>query len=202
MTYIYPLHKLPEEKAAFAGGKAKSLSHMMKNTKIRIPGGYVILSCAFEGKHLCGEALGELDELINNLDGNATYAIRSSALNEDGEEASFAGQYETVTDVRKEDISKAVEQVAASLGNVNVIAYTKNRVSGGDSGPQFGGEAFPERQDNGIGIVIQKFIKAKFAGSFLRRMLLPAGTIRWSAIMSGEKEKSWYPVRRMQRFLR
>ena len=111
MTYIYPLHKLPEEKAAFAGGKAKSLSHMMKNTKIRIPGGYVILSCAFEGKHLCGEALGELDELINNLDGNATYAIRSSALNEDGEEASFAGQYETVTDVKKEEIKKAMEQV-------------------------------------------------------------------------------------------
>ena len=136
----------------------------MKNTKIRIPGGYVILSCAFEGKHLCGEALGELDELINNLDGNATYAIRSSALNEDGEEASFAGQYETLTDVKKEEIKKAVEQVAASLGNANIIAYTENRIPGADAGPQFGGEAFPERQDNGIGIVIQKFIKAKFAG--------------------------------------
>ena len=175
MTYIFPLHKLPEEKAAFAGGKAKSLSHMMKNTKIRIPGGYVILSCAFEGNRLCRKALGELDELIKNLDGNVTYAVRSSALNEDGEDASFAGQYETVTDVRKEDISKAVEQVAASLGNVNVIAYTKNRVSGGDSKTELESEPESESEtessieiqpaaENGIGIVIQRFVKAKFAG--------------------------------------
>ena len=165
MEYIYPLEKLPKEKELQAGGKARSLSHMMKNLKVRIPKGYVLLSNTFQGEVICNEAVEEIGELIKILDGSVTYAVRSSALNEDGEKASFAGQYETITDVKKEDIPGAVKKVAASSQNENVLAYTKNREATDNA--VNGKESHNNNQitENGvIGIVIQEFVKAEFAG--------------------------------------
>ena len=175
MKYIYSLKELPEEKYMAAGGKARSLSHMMKHLNIRIPDGYVILSSAFKNGVLCSDADTELDEILKNLSGNTTYAVRSSAINEDGSEASFAGQYETVTDVKKEEIKNAVSMVAASLGNANVLAYTGQRASAGgnsangnsadgNSAEYISANGDGQPEENGIGIVIQHFVKARFAG--------------------------------------
>ncbi len=77
MEYIYPLHQLPEEKEYLSGGKARSLSHMMKNLKVRIPNGYVLLSNAFTGEKFCENAGVALGELVKNLSGNLAYAVRS-----------------------------------------------------------------------------------------------------------------------------
>ncbi len=151
MKYIHSLKELPKEQWAFAGGKAKSLAYMMQNTKLRIPSGYVILSNAIENGKLKESAQQELTHLMKSLDTSTPYAVRSSALNEDGEQASFAGQYETVTDVPRDGIPAAVEQVIASAKNANVQAYTANHL-------------MKENETFGIGIVIQKFVKAQFAG--------------------------------------
>ena len=148
MKYIYGLKELPEDKYGFAGGKASSLSRMMRNLKVLIPEGYVILSEAFGGSILKEDAAGELKELIAGLSGDVTYAVRSSALNEDGEGASFAGQYETLTDVKKEDIEKAVMSVASSADSSRVRGYSENK-----------GEV-----NRGIAVVIQRFVSAEFAG--------------------------------------
>ena len=147
MLYIYSLKELPVNKQISAGGKASSLAKMIQNTNIRIPEGYVILSDGFDGIKLKEETQKELAELINTLDERVTYAVRSSATNEDGENASFAGQYETKTNVRKDGILSAVEEVASSLNNSNVKAYTDS-----------------SDLDAGIGIVIQTFVNAEFAG--------------------------------------
>ena len=56
MKYIYGLKELPEDKYGFAGGKASSLSRMMRDLKVRIPEGYVILSEAFGGSILKEDA--------------------------------------------------------------------------------------------------------------------------------------------------
>ena len=101
MKYIFPLNKLPYDKQRLSGGKASSLAGIIQNTHIRVPEGYVLLSDAFEGFELKKEAEKELDDLVKILDDKTTYAVRSSALNEDGENASFAGQYETKTNVKK-----------------------------------------------------------------------------------------------------
>lgn len=165
MEYIYPLHQLPEEKEYLSGGKARSLSHMMKNLKVCIPNGYVLLSNAFTGDKFCEKAGEELGELVKNLSGNVTYAVRSSALNEDGENASFAGQYETITDVKRENIPDAVKKVAASSRNENVLAYTKYREKTDNEGrAEEYREKNQETENIGIGIVIQEFVKAEFAG--------------------------------------
>ena len=149
--YIYPLKRLPIDKYSLAGGKARSLAYMMQNTKLRIPEGYVITCNAFMKTELKKEARNELMESLKSLSDGSTYAVRSSALSEDGDNASFAGQYETVTDVEKKDILKAVGRVASSSDNSNVKAYAQNRA----------GDLI---QKEGIGIIIQRYVRPEYAG--------------------------------------
>ena len=162
MRYIYDLKTLPGEKLKTAGGKASSLSLMMQNLKLNIPSGYVITADGFRDGKITEDAGAELDALIAKLNRAKTYAVRSSAIGEDGESNSFAGQYETLTDVAVDGIRAAVDQVAASAKSARVEEYkAQNDVSG-----------------EGIGVVIQEFVKPEFAG-----------VIFTSDIITGKDEK-------------
>ena len=148
MKYIFDLRTIPEEKLSVSGGKAASLSLMMRNLKMNIPMGYVITAEGFRDGKLTDEASEELNGIIAKLDRLKTYAVRSSAIGEDGENNSFAGQYETLTDVIVPEIRNAVKHVADSAKSERVEEYkSRNDVSG-----------------EGIGIVIQEFVKPEFAG--------------------------------------
>ena len=122
MKYIFDLRTIPEEKLSVSGGKAASLSLMMKNLKMNIPMGYVITAEGFRDGKLTDEASEELNDTIAKLDRLKTYAVRSSAIGEDGENNSFAGQYETLTDVRVAEIRNAVSYVAASAKSDDIVA--------------------------------------------------------------------------------
>ena len=143
---IFPLGKIPHDKKA--GGKAMSLSLMLENIKVEIPYGYVMTSDAFDNGAIKNDALEELKKLVGTLDEKHTFAVRSSALNEDGENASFAGQYETITNVKKENIISAVKSVISSAKTSRVKEYS---------------ESF-NTDDQGIAVVIQKFVVPTFAG--------------------------------------
>ena len=148
MRYIFELGRIPEDKTALAGGKAASLDRMIAKLKVNVPGGYVITADAFEQGQVRNDAEEEIKNLIAGLDGRHTYAVRSSALNEDGSSASFAGQYETLTDVNISGIRDAIDKVSGSAGSSRVRGYTEN---------------FSE-ENRGIAVVIQQFIKPEFAG--------------------------------------
>ena len=171
--YIYSLNSVPDEKLGIIGGKAGSLSRMMGLKKLRVPEGYVLLADGLADGKLRAEAEAELRSLISDLDGSVTYAVRSSALNEDGAEASFAGQYETLTDVPKDGIFDAVTKVAESAESARVEVYTRSRAGEegtgrvDDSGASTNGT--DKRVDgmdskSGIAIVIQRFVRPEFAG--------------------------------------
>ena len=147
-TYVFPLDQVPADRKALIGGKALSLSRMMTDLKVNVPFGYAVSCRAFEGGSVKKEAKEEIDALIASLDEKSTYAVRSSAINEDGEKASFAGQYETITDVNKKDIEDALRKVIASCGSETVKEY----------------EGSFQQEDLGIGVVIQKFVRPEFAG--------------------------------------
>lgn len=148
MKYIYDLSTIPEEKLGLAGGKATSLSLMMKNLKMNIPDGYVITADAFCDGELCEEANAEFNQVLSGLDRLKRYAVRSSAIGEDGAGNSFAGQYETLTDLSVPQIRDAIKQVASSAKNARVENYkTQNGITG-----------------EGIGVIIQRFVKPEFAG--------------------------------------
>ena len=130
---IYQLNKIPDNVIELAGGKAKSLNYMLTHTRIRIPEGYVLLA---------GDSISRSD--IDRLDNKYTYAVRSSAINEDGDNESFAGQYETITDVRVEDVEAAINKVLESAGSERIKAYSDSR--------------------DGVAVVIERFVKPEFAG--------------------------------------
>ena len=108
----------------------------------------IIIESAHSNPIILNEAASELDCLLPLLPSAFTYAVRSSAINEDGENASFAGQYETITDVDIKDIPGAVKKVISSKDVARVKGYT---------------ESFGE-EDKGIAVVIQRFVKPQFAG--------------------------------------
>ena len=129
------------------GGKAGSLGEMLR-MGLPVPSGYVITADAIENGNLKSAAAAELGDLINKLSATHTYAVRSSAIGEDGCENSFAGAYETVLDVKPTDIEKSVLKVAASAGNERVDVYSKER----------------KTEAGGTAVVIQQYIAPDLAG--------------------------------------
>ena len=99
-----------------AGGKARGLKQLM-DWQLPCPDGFVILDA--------NTTVPEqpLEEFYRQL-GEGKVAVRSSALGEDGEHASFAGQYETLLNVQGLDqLRSAIEQCAASLHSDRADAY-------------------------------------------------------------------------------
>ena len=70
--------------------------------------------------------LAELDELVRRHPG-CSLAVRSSALDEDSAENSFAGQYRSLLHVPPSGAIQAWKEVLASLYGVNVLTYRANR---------------------------------------------------------------------------
>lgn len=144
MRYVYSFRECPDEALARVGGKGASLVRMVR-MGLPVPDGFVITSDGFTD----GEPREEvLEYLAANLPQGCTYAVRSSALNEDGGENSFAGQYETVTEVAPERVAEALRTVGKSAFSSRVEVYTKSA----------------EAEFEGIGAVVQKFVKPELAG--------------------------------------
>ena len=148
MKYIFDLRSIPSSELEKCGGKATSLSLMMQNLKMNIPSGYIITADAFCDGKIKDKANSDLNDMIRSLDRTKTYAVRSSAIGEDGAGNSFAGQYETLTDVMVPKIRESVNIVAASAQNARVENYKEQNDIAGE----------------GIGVIVQRFIKADFAG--------------------------------------
>ena len=133
---LYRIKDVPDNKLRLCGGKGASLVKLTR-AGLPVPDGYILMP---------GEAVASIDRILPDLRG--TYAVRSSALNEDGEAASFAGAYETYTNVRVKDIKKAAEAVRKSAESGRVEVYAKEQgVSTED-----------------IAVVIQRFVKPEYAG--------------------------------------
>src|SRR5258706_358414 len=141
-----PLHRAPS-----SGLPAGHCRHQMDRVAIaeraaltvqfRVPVGFCLdrgaygeLGCARGGD---GETLATLRALVDaghgeleRLTGRTgpAVAVRSSAIGEDGAESSFAGQHETVLDVRGVDaIVDAVLACWRSASSERAVAYKKER---------------------------------------------------------------------------
>ena len=138
MSSVYPFNKTPDQALPFCGGKGQSLICMTR-MGLPVPEGIVITT---------GASAEETAEALASLSDKYTYAVRSSALNEDGTDNSFAGQYETVTDVKKAVLEKAVKTVISSAGNARVKEYLNNT----------------NEESDGIAVVVQRFVRPQYAG--------------------------------------
>ena len=147
MKYIFSLKNSSDGIKQIAGGKGASLITML-HAGLPVPNGFIITADAFEDNGIRHDAAAELNAKIEKLTDKYTYAVRSSADGEDGKSASFAGAYETVLDVRRENILQAVEKVVASAVTERVKCYAENRST----------------QNGRIAVVVQHFVNPQYAG--------------------------------------
>ena len=107
---------LAELQPVNAGGKANGL-HRLIAMGMSVPPGFVLIDA---DPHALPQAL---EQHYHALGGGAV-AVRSSALDEDGSDASFAGQYETILNVRgMPALEDAIRQCLTSLASHRAEAY-------------------------------------------------------------------------------
>lgn len=139
-----PIRRLEDvrlEDAAEVGGKAANLGELLA-AGFRVPDGVVltIAGAALEKEERDAALRGEAVQL-----GPGRFAVRSSAIGEDGDTRSFAGLFESILDAAAADLPDATDQVLRSVRSVEAGAY--GGVAGG-----------------GMAVVVQRMVDAVAAG--------------------------------------
>jgi len=142
------------------GGKAAALG-VLAAANLPVPAGFVVTASALGAISPTGVSAGALaeafdDEVMQSYgqlgDADAVVAVRSSAIDEDGLDVSFAGQHETVLGVRgPEALLAAIASVRASLHSQRATAYRERHAIGS-----------PSR--GGIAVIVQRMVDARSAG--------------------------------------
>lgn len=101
------------------GNKAKKLLHL-ENEKFNIPKNNYIL----DSNDLSNDNYINFIDLSNLCD-DKLYAVRSSAIGEDGHKNSFAGIFKSILNVEKKDILEAIKEVYDSFYSRKAIVYSQ-----------------------------------------------------------------------------
>jgi pyruvate,water dikinase len=148
------LGELTVEEQPLAGGKGGTLARLLQ-AGYRVPDGFVIMPDAFNGDALRGEAWEEAQAHLAHLrrgDQDVAFAVRSSGLSEDSARASFAGEFETVLDVRTEhEVREAVHSVRRSRHSERVHAYRAAR-------------GLEESAETEVAVLVQRLVRADMSG--------------------------------------
>jgi pyruvate,water dikinase len=91
-----------------------------------------------------------LDDAVREIDPDALWSVRSSAVAEDLASASFAGQQDTYLNVRRKDITVSVRRCWASYWNSRAIAYRHR--------------AGVDQLETGMAVVVQRMVDARSSG--------------------------------------
>ena len=134
---------------ALYGGKAANLSKLLA-ASLPVPSGFAVSVEAFSEGKLTEAATEELKMLI---DASKSYAVRSSALNEDAEGASWAGQFETFLNVASTDVVSSIE---------NCHNTTKARA-------RAYGKEMKDATKFDVAVVVQEMLAPDYAGVLFTR---------------------------------
>ena len=151
MSYTIPFDQLSPNDVKLAGGKAISLANMQQNG-IPVPSGFVITTDAFttfHNKEMSDVFKDELVERFNEL-GFTYVAVRSSAIAEDADDASWAGQLESYLNVTKDDLLESVQKCWASIESNHAVDYAKDK-------------NVPE-EDMRVAVVVQGMVQSDVSG--------------------------------------
>ncbi len=151
-TMVQPFDELTAAQRAMTGGKGGTLARLYQ-AGYPVPAGFVILPTAFAADRLVPAAWTQIEIHLDQMrrsDISTAFAIRSSALSEDSAWASFAGEFETILDLhRDEDIKDAIHTVRQSGRSGRVAAYS--RAKGLDTTHE-------------IAVVVQQMVRAEMSG--------------------------------------
>ena len=126
-----------------SGAKAYKLAHVGKQG-FRIPSG-IVIPCKVVTSISNDELAKEIFVCLKSMS-PGPWAVRSSGIAEDGSENSFAGQFESILNVRDEaGLRDAIDKCVCSASSAQVVAYGKE-----DYQP--------------IALLVQQMVKADCAG--------------------------------------
>lgn len=147
--YITPLHKCAD--ASSFGEKAAGLCRLMQSG-VNVPNGFALSQYAFSTFNVEGGDLGVLSHHIQTALPSLKspkVIVRSSALGEDSDEHSFAGQLDSfVVNNEWHEVLKGIQKCWKSLGSERTKAYQE----------QAGVEL------KTMGVIVQEFIEPQYAG--------------------------------------
>jgi len=143
-SYVSQLSGVVETDSSLVGGKAANLAKLIQ-ANLPIPNGIVVGLSAFNSEGSLNEDAKKL--VAQTLDDSKLYAVRSSALAEDAEGASWAGQFETFLDTKMEDVIAMIELCHNSTKS-RAVAYSQGKAN----------ESFD------IAVVVQEMLKPEYAG--------------------------------------
>lgn len=195
MRYILPFAEIAADAESLVGGKGLSLGRMAQ-AGLPVPPGFCLTTDAY--RH-CGKAPLPLDSELGTALvsayralGGGLVAVRSSATGEDGSEASFAGQQETILGVEGEaDVCAAVARCWASLHSERAVAYRKAQGIATDN--------------LAMAVVVQRLVPAEVAGVLFtrdpldatgQRLLIEASWGLGESVVSGRVQPDRYHLDR------
>jgi phosphohistidine swiveling domain-containing protein len=149
MSFVRQLGEVTEADTTMVGGKVANLAKLIQNG-LPVPSGFAVGLSAFtdEGK-LSDDAKQQIKQ---QLSPDKLYAVRSSALAEDAEGASWAGQFETFLDTKLEDVIEKIEECHNS-------AKSRAKSYAGDKG----------KTNFDIAVAVQEMLKPEYAGVLFTR---------------------------------
>lgn len=160
--FTTPLDNLID--ADLYGAKAAHLSKM-KRAGFPVPDGFVVsaaafTSCFIERSDMTG-LIAEIRSEVGRV-GAQKYMVRSSAIGEDSDENSFAGQLDSfISSSEESELLVHLQRCWASYNKENVKVYEKH------SG----------RKLKGMGVIIQQLIEPDYAGVIFTRSHLKEGQL-------------------------
>ncbi len=143
----------PAQARALLGAKAANLARLA-GAGFPVPAGMVVTPAATaDWEQACAQLRSATAELGGGQ--SQRFAVRSSATAEDLAGASFAGQYETILDVRLDELPEAVRQVVDSAASARVTAYRQAHP---------GAAAALHRSGSQMAVLVQVMVAADAAG--------------------------------------
>jgi phosphohistidine swiveling domain-containing protein len=144
----------PELDNAAIGGKAKNL-YVLKKLGYRVPAFVVIppdaLASLISDPSADATCIPEtfISEIVRYFPTTGHFAVRSSAIDEDGDSFSFAGQFESFLNVPISGLAEKIMQVFRSVNSTRVAEYRQyHRL----------------RYQTGIAVIVQEMIDADVSG--------------------------------------
>ena len=142
---IVPLDQITESERTSTGGKAYNCARL-KKAGFPVPDGVIILSTATDAE----VAVVADHPWFDAQPSDASFAVRSSGIGEDGEGESFAGIHQTLLDVPRGDLANAVLSCRASALAPQALEYRRAKGMATD--------------DIAIAVLIQRMIHPVTAG--------------------------------------
>ena len=140
------LNNLSNKDINEVGGKAAGLGELIK-AKIPVPEGFVITTNVSSNE--IKDKQKEIYEAFDKLSCKFV-SVRSSATKEDSTTDSFAGQFETYLNVKKENIIKSIIECINSINSPKIKAYCEEKKI--------------DKSKIKMAVIIQKMVDSEVAG--------------------------------------